>query len=132
MKKSDMHNINRVVTDIWGSWEQLIKRTQRLMQVAQKHGGNNKDAQFRREIIGSVQMKSEEDHKYAHRAIHIAIGKIEKQERERQQQEMSSLIKDAQHEQEKEERRAQGCVQQSDVKENERILREDHAHFSLK
>ncbi len=71
-----------VVTNIWGSWDQLKKLTNQDMRELVRRGLEEEigTMQFKKALIGDIDVGS--NFKYALQAINIAINEIKKENKE--------------------------------------------------
>jgi hypothetical protein len=120
-------SVDAIVRNIWGNWDKFHAATERLMDVARANNGEVGGRQFKKELMGNLQL-SQEEYRLAMQAIDRMIKDIREQERERKEE--MEEVKDFELK-EADKKRTEGREQT--YEENERNLRDDHSHyFSIK
>lgn len=128
MNNQKEDKIDELVRNIWGGWGQLKDATERLKKISEENNGEKPGSRlFNKELIGNIRLNKDE-FRLACKAIHMAVGRLEKEERIEQERiaERKDTIGKYEYERSLTEENKQR------FEENEKTLRETHPHFDVK
>jgi len=128
MNNPKEEKIDELVRNIWGGWGQLKDATERLKKISEENNGEKPGSRlFNKELIGNIRLNKDE-FRLACKAIHMAVGRLEKEERV----EAKRVAKEEELMSEYEYAKGRTSEEEVQAKKNEILLRETHPHFDAK